>query len=401
MKLSIEATPVFDRCFHSTGRIVVHRGGTRSGKTYSVCQQLILWLLTGQIRANQRIDKGRGAVVRKYQTTLRHTVEHDFISICMEMDVYKHIAHNKTNKAFTYADREVVFIGADDQQKLRGFQCDILYCNEGNELAYDREFFQLFIRTRHLTIIDLNPSDPYVWINERIEQERARDYNDVEVIVSTYKDNPYLPVLQRAEIEKLQTSDPALWQVYGLGEYGKIEGLIYPDFTVIDALPDALAYRAVGLDFGFGADPAAAVLCGVQNKTDLYIHEIVYAHGLTNADLSAELARHTNKQTPVYADSAEPKSIEELRRDGWKIQGATKGADSVKHGIDIVRQHRLFVTAQSLNVIRELRKYKWAQDSAGRDLARPVDDFNHALDALRYYAVMTLSTARRALPKMR
>lgn len=400
MNLKIEATPVFERSFNSTGRIVVHRGGTRSSKTYSVCQQLAIWLLTGQIRAGQMILSGRAAIVRKYQKTLSKTVEVDLQEVLSNMGVLRFVDVNKTNKTYKFGDREIMLMGADDQQKLRGFKCDILYCNEGNELAYDKEFFQLFIRTKSLVLIDLNPSDPYVWINEKIEQERLKTHNDVSVIVSTFKDNPYLPELQRREIENLEGSDSALWRVYGLGEYGKIEGLIYPSFTIVDAFPDAVAHKGIGLDFGFGADPAAAVLCGVVNKTDLYIDELLYAHNLTNDDLSNELKARTSVAIPIYADSAEPKSIEEIRRMGWKITGATKGADSVKHGISIVRQHRLFVTSRSVNVIRELRKYKIAQDSSGRDLSKPIDDFNHALDALRYYAVMNLSTARKALPKM-
>jgi len=398
--MTLEATSVFERSYNSKARVVVHRGGTRSSKTHSIAQQIIIWLLTGNIRNGEAIPTGRAAIVRKYQTTLKNTVESDFINLLFTLDVYKHVEHNKTNKTFRYVNREVVFIGADDQQKLRGFQCDILWCNEANELTYELEFFQLFIRTKALVIIDFNPSDPYVWVNEKIEIERAREYSDVEIIVSTYKDNPYLPDLQRAEIERLETTDPALWRVYGLGEYGKIEGLIYPSFTIVDAFPDAVAHKGIGLDFGFGADPAAAVLCGVVNKTDLYIDELLYAHNLTNDDLSNELKARTSVAVPIYADSAEPKSIEEIRRMGWKITGATKGADSVKHGISIVRQHRLFVTSRSVNVIRELRKYKIAQDSSGRDLSKPIDDFNHALDALRYYAVMNLSTARKALPKM-
>ena len=205
-----------------------------------------------------------------------------------------------------------------------------------------------------------------------------------------------------AEIERLERVDPQLWQVYGLGQYGKIEGLVYPDFTVVDAMPAYLANRGYGLDFGFGGDPAAMIEGGVLNRTDLYLDELVYANGLTNADLSAEMqAAGVRRDWWIYADAAEPKSIEELRRLRWNIQGATKGADSIRYGIDTIRQYKLFVTARSVNLIRELRKYKWAVDSSGRTLQKPIDQYNHALDAVRYYAIMALSVGGiNRLPKM-
>ena len=400
MRIKLEATRVFDRSWQTTGRIVVHRGSTRSSKTWSVCQQLAVWLMTGTIRQGHNIPTGSATVVRKHQTTLRKTVEKDFIDVLVDMGVYGMVAHNKTNREISFAGRQVNFIGADDQQKIRGYKSAILYCNEANELSYDGEFFQLFIRTTDLTILDLNPSDPYVWINERIEQERAQQDGDVDVIVSTYKDNPYLSADQVAEIERLERVDPQLWQVYGLGQYGKIEGLVYPDFTIVDKMPQALAKRGYGLDFGFGSDPAALIECGVLNGDELYLDEIVYSTGLTNQDLSEEMrAAGVWRNLAIYADAAEPKSIEELRRAKWVVLPADKGPDSVKFGINTVRKYKLHVTARSINLIRELRKYKWAVDSSGRPLQKPIGDYNHALDAVRYYAMMNLGVAGR-LPKM-
>lgn len=402
MKLKIEATAVFERSWNTTGRIVVHRGSTRSSKTWSVCQQLAIWLMTGQIRKGHHIPEGAATVVRKHQTTLRKTVEKDFIDVLVDMGVYGLVSHNKTNREVSFQNRQVNFIGADDQQKIRGYKSRILYCNEANELNYDAEFFQLFIRTTDLTILDLNPSDPYVWINERIEQERARQDGDVDVIVSTFLDNPYLSAAQVAEIKRLEAIDPQLWLVYGLGQYGKIEGLVYPNFTIVDSMPDALAKRGYGLDFGFGGDPAAMVDCGVQNKTDLYLDELIYSTDLTNPELSTEMeAAGAKRYVTIYADSAEPKSIKELQTMRWQIMGATKGADSIRYGIDTLRQYNLFVTARSVNLIRELRKYKWATDNSGRVLQKPIDSYNHLLDAARYYAIMNLSVAGRSrLPQM-
>ena len=403
MRLSITATTVFERSWQTTGRIVVHRGSTRSSKTYSNCQQIAIWLMTGQIRANLRIDKGRATIVRKHQTTLSKTVEADFIAVLVDLGVYGMVTHNKTNKTFSFSGREVFLIGADDQQKIRGYKSNILYCNEANELNYDQEFFQLFIRTTDLVILDLNPSDPYIWVNEKIEQERAQQDKDVDVIVSTFKDNPYITDAQRKEIERLERVDPQLWQVYGLGQYGKIEGLVYPDFVIVDEMPKALSKRAYGLDFGFGADPVALLDCGVLNKTELYVDELIYNTGLTNPDLcDAMKGLKLQPLQYIWADAAEPKSIEEIRRAGYAIKAASKGADSVKYGINTVQRFKLHVTARSLNVIKELRKYKWATDNQGRPYSppKPIGDYNHALDALRYYAVMEHGSTRTALPSM-
>ena len=211
-------TGTFNRNWISEKRIVINRGGTRSGKTFSICQQIAMWLMTGQIRDGQIIEKGTASIVRKNKTTVTATVLRDFEYILKEYGYYQHVTHNKTNRTYSFDGRMVEMFGADDEQKLRGYKSDILYVNEANELNYHKEFLQLRLRTKELIIIDFNPSDPYTWIKTELEDKRAHIKGDVETIVSTYKDNSTLTDQQIAEIEYLKETDPTLWHVYGLGE---------------------------------------------------------------------------------------------------------------------------------------------------------------------------------------
>lgn len=388
----LNCTGVFLKNWKSKKRLVVNRGGTRSSKTYSICQMIMVWLISGYIREGQKIESGKATIVRKFKETLRVTVEEDFKSILMENELYGLVSHNKTNRTFSYDGRVVQFLGADNQQKLRGYSGNILFCNEANELAYKKEFYQLLMRTKDLVLIDFNPSDPYIWINEELEQKRAKLKGDVEVLVSTYKDNGYLSREQISEIEYLRDVDQELWDVYGLGQYGKVEGLIYPDFTIIPEMPKDLKREGYCLDFGYTVDPTALIHCGIKGGRNLYVDELIYERGLTNPDISEEMKAHYLQKTlEIIADSAEPKSIDELKALGWFVIPSKKGPDSIRKGINTLKSYNLFVTARSVNVIKELRKYKWKVNSNGEQLGVPIDKWNHALDAIRYYALRNLS----------
>ena len=286
----------------------------------------------------------------------------------------------------------VEFIGADDQQKLRGAKRNILYCNEANELRFREEFFQLLMRTEDKVFIDFNPDDENIWINTELEQKRLFEKGDVEVIVSNYKDNTFLPKSLVSEIEYLQNTDPEFWKVYGLGEYGKKYGLIF-SFDVCEKIPESSKLIGYGTDFGYTNDPTATVAVYEQNG-ELFIKELLYERGLTNSDISNKWAEiGVIKKEDIICDSAEPKSIEELYRLGWNVYGAEKGADSIKNSIDILKRYKLNITSDSVNLIKELRAYKWQEDKTGLSLNKPIDFMNHAVDALRYLALNKLSKA--------
>lgn len=393
--MELEVTPVFTRNYHSQKKIVVNRGGTRSSKTRSIAQLSVLWLMTGYISPSQRINIGVWSTVRKFSTTLDSTVIRDFEEELNKQEIYGLIKHNKTKKTYEYQGRMVEFIGADDEQKLRGAKRNILYCNEANELKYREEFFQLFMRTEDKVFIDFNPDDENIWINTELEQKRLLDKGDVEVIISTYRDNTFLPSSLVSEIEYLEKTDPEFWKVYGLGQYGKKYGLIFPEFKTVSEPTGTLV--AYGADFGFTNDPSTLIAV-YKHDGGLILHELLYQRGLTNQDLSNKYKELGISPTAdIIADSAEPKSIEELYRLGWNVYPAEKGPDSIKNSIDILKRYPLSVTQSSHNLLKEIRSYKWAEDKDGNAINKPVDFLNHAIDAIRYVALNKLSNATQGV----
>lgn len=392
----MKCTPVFELNYDSDKKIVVNRGGTRSSKTYSIAQLCALWLITGSI-GSKDITKGVWTTVRKYRTNLDGTVIRDFEEILHNEGWYNLIKHDKTRKVYKYEERLVEFIGADDQQKLRGAKRNILYCNEANELNYRSEFFQLLMRTTDKIFIDFNPDDEDIWINTELEQKRALDKGDVDVIVSNYKHNTFLPKSLVEEIEYLESTDPEFWKIYGLGEYGKISGLCYPDVKVVDIIPNNAKLVAYGLDFGFTSDPTAVVAV-YRHDQNLYFDEVLYSTDLTNYDIADELKRlGLTMQDEVICDSAEPKSIEELYRQRINARATRKGKDSIHFGIMTLKSFNLHVTEKSLSLRKEFRSYKWMQDKTGNVLNKPIDKFNHGMDAIRYVALMHLTERAKGI----
>tara|TARA_R110002126_G_scaffold4041_5_gene21953 strand:- start:3787 stop:4848 length:1062 start_codon:yes stop_codon:yes gene_type:complete len=347
--------------------------------------------MTGMYGEDNYMREGVWTSVRKYRTNLDGTIIRDFEEILKADDWYNSIDHNKTKKTYKFRGRMVEFIGADDQQKLRGAKRNILYCNEANELEYKQEFFQLLMRTENKIFVDFNPDDEQVWINQELELKRSKEVGDVEVIVSNYKDNTYLPKSLIKEIEYLQHTDKEFWKIYGLGEYGNISGLIYENVEYVDSMPecDLVAY---GLDWGYSLDPTAC-LSVYKRGDELYLKEVLYERGLTNQDI-AERLKPIVMRDEVICDSAEPKSIEEMYRLGLNVKPATKGKDSINNGIDILKRYKIKVVNGS-NLRKEFRSYKWAVDKNGNSLNKPLGKFDHLMDALRYVGLIHLKKHNR------
>jgi phage terminase large subunit len=212
---------------------------------------------------------------------------------------------------------------------------------------------------------------------------------DVEVIVSTYKDNTFLPKSLIREIEYLEKNDPEFWKIYGLGQYGKVFGVIFPDINVCDVIPDGAKLLGIGGDFGFTNDPTA--VCEVYlHEGMLWINELIYERGMTNDMIASRLKELGVGRKDVIFDSAEPKSIQELYNLQINVFPAQKGADSIVNSIDILKRYKLNVTSKSVNLIKEFRTYKWAVDKEGNSINKPVDFNNHCIDALRYLALNKL-----------
>jgi phage terminase large subunit len=384
----IQCTKVFKRNLEATKKIVINRGGTRSSKSYSICQQIARWLLSGEFRNNLTLKSGTVRVVRKYSATIDKTILIDFEEVLDSLDAWDDVEHNKTRKEYIFEakgiKRVVSFMGADDQQKLRGMKQDILFCNEANELNYKAEFMQLLFRTTKLIILDFNPDDEDIWINTELEMKRKTDIGDVDVIVSTYKDNAMLDAELVKEIENLEITQPDYWQIYGMGEYGKIRGLIFKDINVVDKIPKDADLLGYGLDFGFSSDPAALIAC-YRYDGEIYLDELIYETGLTDDYLLKKINALGINRDLIVADAAEPKSIAYLQQNGCSnITPAKKGTGSISHGIRLMQGFKINVTERSLNLRKEFRHYKWVEDKNGDDTTKPIDMYNHGIDSVRY-----------------
>ena len=375
-ELKIQATNVFERNWDATTRFVVNIGGSRSTKTYSILQLLI-------VKALESTDPLVISIVRKSMPSLRLSALRDFFDILKQYDLYNVENHNKTENTYLINNTLIEFFSIDDAQKRRGSKRDILFVDEANELSSE-DFFQLNIRTTQTVYLGFNPSEQF-WYNDQLQNR-----DDITIIHSTYKDNPFLSTEQINEIERLEFTDKQYYQIYALGEFAGAIDLVY-SYTVIDHIPvEQAKLVALGMDWGYTNDPTTLVEVWSWDDA-LYLNELVYDRGLTNQDIVTKLQEYeVDRYIEIIADSAEPKSIEEVRRAGFNIKPATKGPDSILNGIDILKRKRLHVTKQSVNLINELNKYKWVVDKNGNKLNKPIDSFNHALDAVRYVALNKL-----------
>jgi phage terminase large subunit len=396
-KLKIKGSEILYRNIASTKRIVINRGGTRSTKSYSISQIAAIWLITGRIGTKYQA-RGTFSIVRKYFPSLRATTIKDFCDILEELGVDGIIEHNKNTKQFTYDGRVVDYFSVDQETKLRGRKRDHLFVDEANELN-KTEWQQLLFRTTGNIYLAFNPSDPNHFIKKELEDIRQYTEKDIEVIVSTYLDNPFLESSIIKEIELLRNTDPILWQVYGNGEWGAIEGLIFNNTNLVDELQgNVIGY---GLDFGFSIDPTALVEVR-KSQGELYIKTLLYERGLTNADLSKKMNElGVQKNVPIIGDSAEPKSIEELYRDGWRnIKPAQKGKDSVRASIDILRRYKINYMPNDI-LGTELKTYKYRMDKNLQMTDSPIDMNNHSIDALRYFGLNELNITNKGIYRLR
>lgn len=360
--------------FRSGKRLIANRGGTRSGKTYSlVC---LLVLIAAEGKQKRTID-----IVSESLPHLKRGAINDIEDILQQEGMVEgvHFTHNRSDHTYTFAKGSTIrFFSADDWGKVKGSRRDILFVNEANRISYET-YRQLAVRTSETIFIDWNP-DAEFWY----ELKGLNTKDTTTEIVSTYKDNPFLSDVQIAEIES-NKGDDAWWKVYGLGEVGRPQGVIFDRWKQVDEIPEDATLVGRGLDFGFMTDPTAMVDV-YKYDGKLWLDEVCYLHGLTNDKIAERLKEFRGK---TVADSAEMKSITEIYNYGIRyIEPAKKGADSVRAGIDVLRRYELMITKRSLNLIFELRNYKWKENKlTGETMGEPVDKFNHLIDAARYVAL--------------
>lgn len=356
-------------------RAISNRGGTRSGKTYSTLQFLNELIpkadKPGDITSvvSESLPHLKRGAIRDFESIIGHPLKNDD-------------AWNATDMIYTYPNgAKLEFFSVDSSDKVLGPARKRLFINEANHISYET-FRQLAVRTTGLMLIDYNPASVF-WGIEKLETRE-----NCITIVTTYKDN--LPFLSQEQIQEIEAnkSDARWWKVYGEGQIGTLEGIIY-DFETISSLPeDTSSFREViGLDFGFTNDPTAIIRTLIDTrKKEIYLDEIAYAKGMLNSDIMATLSENgVTRQTLIYADCAEPKSIEEIRRSGFNIKGCYKATRKAEQ-IARIQGYKIYVTQSSLNLIKELRGYVWQQTKEGEKLNEPIPFNDHAMDAFRYAA---------------
>jgi phage terminase large subunit len=390
--MSYKQTTALKKIRSLKNRIKVIQGGSSAGKTIS-----ILILLIDKCIKTPGLEV---SVVSESIPHLRRGCVKDFLKIMKETGRFIPSNYNKTLLRYEFTNGSYIeFFSADSEEKLRGGRRQILYINECNSIHYE-SYLQLAIRTSQDIYLDYNPSSKFWAHTEVIGQA------DTDFIVLNYKDNEALPIevvaMLESNREKAKTS--TYWEnwvrVYLDGEIGQIEGTIFTDFEIIDKIPEDARLLGHGVDFGYSNDPCAVIALYKWNE-DIIVDEIVYQTGLLNSELS-NLLKTNDVIGELYCDSAEPKSIQELKRMGHNARPVEKGKDSVNYGIQILQQKHMFVTRRSRNLLDEFSKYLWKKNRDGGYEKTPIDAYNHACDALRYIAMSKLGARKEniAIPRV-
>ena len=364
--MEIKSTVIFEKNYDAIlgdKRFIINEGGSRSSKTYSLCQLMIIYCLQN----NNKVV----SVIRKTFPALRATVLRDFIEILKDIGLYRQEAHNKSEHIYTFANGSMVeFFSVDDEQKIRGRKRDIAWCNEANELFFD-DFTQLNMRTEDKLIFDYNPSDSSSWLYELPKHETT-------LIKSTYKDNPFLPDSIKLQIEDLKRTDEAMYQIYALGEKATSKSNIYANWSFVPYKPTRFVNFVYGLDFGYNHPSALMRVYYCDN--DIYIEPVIYESYLTTTMLIEKLATLNIEQTvTILADYSRPEIIKEMNTAGYDVKNANK---VVKKGIDNVKTFGV-ICQDDKAIRREYENYKWKK--IGDFITdEPVKLFDDAMDAIRY-----------------
>lgn len=373
---TIQTTRIYSEIDSAIGKgftTVSLQGSSRSSKTYNALIWLIVYCLN---HPNTRLS-----IVRATLPAIKGSVFIDFKEILMNMLIFDEKKLNKTELTYHFDNGSwVEFFSTDSEQKLRGRKRDILFVNEANELLFI-EWQQLKMRTTRFAIIDYNPSftDEH-WICDINKEEKTYHF------ISTYKDNPFLEQVIIDEIESLKHKNESLWKIYGLGLQAQIEGLIFNNVQLIDEMPMSKK-KFYGMDFGYSNDPTAIVEVIITNDT-IYINELCYKTEMVTRDIINELKANVEEGKRVISESADPRLIKEISNAGITIIPVEKYPGSIEAGINKMLEYKICITRKSYNAIREFKNYTYEQTKDGKWLNKPIDAFNHIIDAVRY-VVMT------------
>ena len=362
------STTALKRIANLKKRIRAIQGGTSASKTISILLYLIHL-------AQSDKQKTLTSVVAESIPHLKRGALRDFKNIMQAHGYWKDSLWNSTDSIYTFeTGSQIEFFSTDNGDKLRGARRDRCFMNEANNNSLEA-FNQLEVRTKEFFILDWNPSNEFWFYTDVLG---VRD--DVDHIILTYKDNEALDESIVKAIEQ-RKKNKGWWTVYGLGQLGEVEGKIYKDWAIVDEIPHEARLERYGMDFGYSNDPTAIVAIYKYNG-GFILDEITFQKGLSNKQIADIL--NNQPKALVIADSAEPKSIDEIRSYGITILGANKGQGSVNQGIQYVQDQRISVTKRSLNILKEYRNYLWDTDKEGKIINVPEPGFDHSLDAIRY-----------------
>lgn len=350
-------------------RIKAIPGGSSASKTISILMYLIAL-------AQSDKEKTLTSVCSESIPHLKRGAIRDFKNIMETHKYWNDKLWNQTDSIYTFeTGSQIEFFSTDNGDKLRGARRDRLFINEANNVTFEA-FEQLEIRTKDFIFLDWNPSNEF-WYYTDVKGKR----DDVEEITLTYLDNEALDKSIVTALEQ-RKDRKGWWQVYGLGQLGEVEGKIYKNWQIIDEIPHEARLERYGIDFGYSNDPTTITAIYYYNGGYIF-DEITYLKGLSNKQI-ADILLSQPEQALSVADSAEPKSIDDIASYGVSIIGAVKGADSIRNGISVVQQQKCSVTKRSVNIIREYRNYLWGTDKQGKILNEPEGGFDHSMDGIRY-----------------
>lgn len=360
-------------------RVLVNQGGTSSGKTYCIMQKLIELSLKEDrcviTVAGQDLPNLKVGALRDTENIIERS---EWLANWFSM--------NRSESYFRGKNGSLIeFKSYENAQDAKNGKRDYLFVNEANGISFE-VYWQLAIRTRKQIFIDYNPSSRF-WVHDKL---LGRD--DVKLIISDHRGNEFLSEDEHSKIEAIE--DPDWHMVYARGLTGKLTGLVLKNWDIVDKMPERESWRmsVYGLDWGFVNDPTALEHV-VLAHGELWVDEELYETGLTNPEIAAKM-NHLTRADLIVADSAEEKSIAELRNMGLWIIPCVKGKDSIINGLDILNRYTMHFTRRSKGVIEEAKKYKWASDRDGNPTNKPIDKFNHAIDAIRYAASAKLAARR-------
>jgi phage terminase large subunit len=380
-EIAIEATTIFYKTQGSKKTIVVNRGGAGSGKSHSIAQLLLYKFFNEQEK--------RILILRKTLPSLRISTLTLMNQLMNDYSLKDRIVEEKVHLNWYHNGSIIHYQGLDDPEKVKSAEFNYIWLEEATEFTWE-EYQTIKLRLRaeskdkipNQIFLSFNPIDERHWIKEKLVEDTTQDTKE---IVSNYKDNPFLPAEYIKDLENLQLQDISFYNVYTLGNWGKLENIIYKNWTTCDWMPDVSAVDKVfyGLDFGYN-DPSALIECRVKGK-DVWERELLYHTKLTNSDLIKKLQElipeEKRQKHYIFADSAEPDRIKEIKDAGFKIKPAIK---LVSNGIDIVKRFNVHIMSESLNLIKEKRAYSWKKDRNGNVTDEPIGIWDHLMSAERY-----------------